>query len=164
MGGGAGALLPISVFWRELSPAIRERVREPGREGWSCVLGVAGAGLAGCPAMGGVMAEVKVVEGVRERSDVAGVAAVNPEIGSARRVNAPAMLKGFAVIAVQAKLDEIVTCIMTNITKGHLPSAKLLFDLASKMVNDEEIPEAEMKSIAEFLWKAAEHMGLEIGD
>jgi len=81
-------------------------------------------------------------EAAEERSD--------PEKGS---TGGATLLRDMAVKTLQEHLTEIVECIAVNIKAKHLPSANLLFYLATRLKAEEEIPEEEYRSLAEVLWE-----------
>jgi hypothetical protein len=68
--------------------------------------------------------------------------------------------KGLAVGAavltktLEENLHKVVACILTNIEDMHLPSAKLLVDLAARLEAKKEVPVEEYVSLAEVLWQS----------
>ena len=88
-------------------------------------------------------------EGSR-RSDGRAQRGSDPENGSTGAV----LLQETAEKALEDYLGQIVNCILDNIRDKHLPSAKLLFELAARLRVEKEVPEAEYLSFAEGLWKA----------
>jgi hypothetical protein len=97
---------------------------------------------------GGAMAEEEEDSG-SGRDDEAAEEGLDPEIGS---TDGAALLQKIAVKTLHKHLTEIVECILVNIKAKHLPSAKLLFDLARRLKAEEKIPEEEYLSLAEVLW------------
>jgi len=63
-------------------------------------------------------------------------------------------LQKMAAEALAKHLTEVVDCVVTNVKKHHLPSAKMLLDLAGRVQSEDGVSEAEYRSFAEELWKA----------
>ena len=100
---------------------------------------------------GGAVASVEDVE-ESERGDGEIAEGVDPENGPARGVGgAVARLQETAEKALEANLMEIVTCLVDNVKIKHLPSVKLLFELAARVKVGGDVPVEEMVSISDFL-------------
>ena len=97
------------------------------------------------------MAGEDVEESEIEQSDEG--AAVNSD-SEKNQGEAADLLQEIAEKALVEQLEKIVACIVVNIELKHLPSAKLLFDLAARLKAAKEIPESEYMSLADLLWKA----------
>jgi len=105
---------------------------------------------------GGAMTGAEEDEGDVRRVGSAGVSLDSkrrPASGADRSQEA-------AETALEKYLREIIECILDNVKVGHLPSATLLFNLATRLSRNEEVPEEEYLSFAEELWKSAQEMGL----
>lgn len=63
------------------------------------------------------------------------------------------MLCEMADWEIRNNLREIMTCIMENIRKMHLPSVKLLLELAARMKRRRAVPVEVYESLATVLWK-----------
>jgi hypothetical protein len=107
--------------------------------------------------------EVDGVAGVGGDSAVDAGERSDPENG---RTGAAKRLQRAAEKALGETVPQIVTCLVTNIGANHLPSAKMLIDLAEGRRRDEdrdEIPAEEYRSLAELLWKELEEQETEQG-
>jgi type III secretion system FlhB-like substrate exporter len=97
---------------------------------------------------GGAMADKDVKNGCT-RSDERGGSGKrrhNPEKGCG-----PVQLQRKAEKTVAEYFAEIFECIMANIKAKHLPSAKLLIDLAARLEAGSYVPEQEYMSLAAVL-------------
>jgi hypothetical protein len=76
----------------------------------------------------------------------------NGRTGAARR------LQQAAEKALDENTPKIVNCLIANIEGNHLPSAKMLIDLANGLRGggENEIPEEGYLSLADVLWKELE--------
>jgi hypothetical protein len=147
--------LPFRFSGGKFRPAIRDESRG------LVVLRVcvAGAGLASCPAMGGAMADTEVKDSgcgcvnVGDKRVAAKVGEVlGPKMRRAVQRATPQMLQDLALEALGKELRSIVEAIVFNIKEQkHLPSAKLLMDLAGYLKVHGEVEEAEMQSFAALL-------------
>lgn len=112
----------------------------------------------------------------KEASEKAGEARPDPEKGPTRSpsgersrgrraakkgaVNGAMLLRDIALEALRKNLQAIVDCVLDNIKVGkHLPSVKLLFELATHLTPEDEIPEEDLLSFAEVLWQDFEEFG-----
>jgi hypothetical protein len=91
-------------------------------------------------------------EGVGQRS--------NPENGL---TGAAVALQEKAAKVLEENLGKVVDCILDNILAKHLPSAKLLMELAGRVKGPNGVPEEEYMSLAAVLWKACQEQGYEPG-
>jgi hypothetical protein len=92
-------------------------------------------------------------EDAGERSD--------PEDG---RTGAVALLQKKADEAVEKNLSRIVDCIVDNIIEKHLPSVKLLFEVAARYRVEGAVPKEDFRSFAEVLWKEVQEQERETGN
>jgi MoaA/NifB/PqqE/SkfB family radical SAM enzyme len=81
-------------------------------------------------------------DGARARSD--------PENG---RTGVRKRLKKAAEKTLDENMPKIMNCLLTNIDQNHLPSAKMLIDLADGPGDEEEFSSEAYLSLAEVLWK-----------
>lgn len=136
MGSGAGALLPIFVCG-DLCRAFHDMR----------------------PMYGGAMAEEEEEDSGSTRGNEAAEKGLNPEKGS---TGGAILLRDMAVKTLQEHLTEIVECVVVNIKAKHMPSANLLFYLATRLKAEEVIPEEEYQSLAEVLWEFRDDLADEI--
>ena len=105
------------------------------------------------PARGGAMA-TQGTEAGRNQGTTEGDGddgqQLNPEKGL---VGASALLRETAKTALRENFLSIVECIVTNIRNKHLPSVKLLFELAGYLEAGVEVPAEAYESFAAVLWK-----------
>jgi hypothetical protein len=102
--------------------------------------------LKTCSAWDGAMAEEE-----HAQSDGSGGQGLDPENGP---TGAVVLLQKKAEKTVEEHLTTIVDCILDNIRAKHLPSAKLLIDLAARLETGKDVAEEEYVSLAEVLWTA----------
>jgi hypothetical protein len=113
--------------------------------------------------MGGAMSDSDEVVGAEVNSDLERVNAgvmrgevLGPKKSRVRKPSGAAVVQKMALGTVEEEMRGILDCVVVNIKAGHLPSAKFIFELASKMKRSEEVDEAEMQSFAELLIKSLE--------
>jgi len=75
---------------------------------------------------------------------------LDPENGL---TNVVAMLHNEAARVLAKNLTLVVDCILDNVKKGNLSSAKLLMELAGQAQSEKGVSEVEYRSFAEELWK-----------
>jgi hypothetical protein len=99
--------------------------------------------------MGGAMAEEEVEESGSERSGEAATGGLDPEKGP---TSVQAMLLEMADKSVTEVLLDIVKYVAVNVKLNkHVPSMKLLLDLATKAEAGKEVKPEDVESLAEKL-------------
>lgn len=112
-----------------------------------------GGAMAEAEEQQGTALEVVGAEGAKARSD--------PENG---RTGVRKRLQKAAEQTLDENMPKIMTCLVKNIEGNHLPSAKMLIDLADGP-GDEDVASLEAHpSLAEVLWKELEDGELEPGN
>jgi len=81
---------------------------------------------------------------------------LDPEKGP---TGAAVRLQEMAEKALEENLLEVVECILDNIRVKHLPSAKLLMELARRLDSRKVVLEVEYQSLAEVLWLEVQELG-----
>ncbi|WP_263355818.1 hypothetical protein [Acidicapsa ligni] len=116
---------------------------------------------------GGAMAEEEEAGGVVEGNKpvVVGMAGSSAGSGAGPENGLPVgtgkvgtgktmdLLRKKAEEALVENFVQIVKCIVRNIEANHLPSVKLLCDLAERVEDKQNIPMEDYQSLAEVLWK-----------
>lgn len=115
-----------------------------------------------CPAYGGAMAEEKEADEGKARGKFGsrGNAGqrLDPKNGPA---GAAVLLQETAEETLEDYLLEIAACVLDNIRAKHLPTVKLLFDLAARLRARDNVPREEYESLAEVLWKDVQRITVE---
>ena len=93
----------------------------------------------------------EVVEEVGAEGGERAAGGSNPEKGS---TGAASSLQKLAEKTLEEHLADVMKCVVGNIKDKHLPSAKLLIDLAARLKADEDVPETAYTSLAQVLWTA----------
>lgn len=108
------------------------------------------------------MADEEVEESERGNAESggAGESRSDPENGP---TEGTVVLGGVVLTAVEKHFEVLVGCIVENIKKFHLPSAKLLIELAMLLGLGNKISEKEYPSLAEVLSKACQEQVEEQG-
>ncbi len=106
-----------------------------------------------CSTNGGAMAEAEEVQGTAPEVVGAGDAGARSEPEKAR-TGVRKRLQKAAEETLDNNVTKFMTCLVKNIEGNHLPSAKMLLDLADGP--EDEGTGEEFSSLAEVLWKELE--------